>query len=96
MQLNTSSVSTELPLPSTFSATSNASQKAKAIIQTIKKYETDYQLGIEVTYEGLNERAFKNLRRQLPVTRQKVDWDKVSMNIARREVLLGRRHTVSD
>ncbi|PWN19870.1 subunits of heterodimeric actin filament capping protein Capz [Microstroma glucosiphilum] len=77
VQLNTSSVSTELPLPTTFSASSTASQKAKAIIQTIKKYETDYQTGIEVTYEGLNERAFKNLRRQLPVTRQKVDWDKV-------------------
>lgn len=82
MQLNTSSVSTELPLPSTFSASSTASQQAKAIIQTIKKYETDYQLGIEVTYEGLNERAFKNLRRQLPVTRQKVDWDKVSLSLA--------------
>lgn len=80
VQLNTSSVSTELPLPSTISASATASQKAKAIIQTIKKYETDYQLGIEVTYETLNERAFKNLRRQLPVTRQKVDWDKVSVS----------------
>lgn len=49
----------------------------KGIISTIAKYEAKSQDLFEDTYDSLNEKAFKSLRRVLPVTRQKVDWDKV-------------------
>lgn len=50
---------------------------AKSIVAAIRKYEASYQDLLEDTYASLNEKAFKSLRRVLPVTRQKVDWDKV-------------------
>lgn len=50
---------------------------AKSIISAVRKYEASYQELLEETYSTLNEKAFKSLRRVLPVTRQKVDWDKV-------------------
>lgn len=55
----------------------DAKSRAKAVVAAIRKHESDYQSELEMTYATLNEKAFKGLRRQLPVTRQKVDWDKV-------------------
>ena len=39
-----------------------------------KKYQEELNRG----FAALNEGAFKGLRRQLPVTRQKVEWEKIS------------------
>ncbi|KLT45134.1 subunits of heterodimeric actin filament capping protein Capz [Cutaneotrichosporon oleaginosum] len=51
---------------------------ASAIVSNIARVETEYQLEIGDVYAGLGDKAFRALRRALPVTRQRVDWDKVS------------------
>lgn len=47
---------------------------AKEISSTEKKYQEELNKG----FVNLSEGAFKGLRRQLPVTRQKIEWDKVT------------------
>jgi hypothetical protein len=47
---------------------------AKEVAAAEKKYQEDLNKG----FVSLSEGAFKGLRRQLPVTRQKIEWDKVT------------------
>ncbi|KAI3398981.1 hypothetical protein diail_8008 [Diaporthe ilicicola] len=47
---------------------------AKEISTAEKKYQEELNKG----FTSLSEGAFKGLRRQLPVTRQKIEWDKVA------------------
>lgn len=47
---------------------------AKEISMAEKKYQEELNKG----FVSLSEGAFKGLRRQLPVTRQKIEWDKVT------------------
>ena len=47
---------------------------AKEISATEKKYQEE----LNKSFVNLSEGAFKSLRRQLPVTRQKIEWDKVT------------------
>lgn len=65
--------------PRTFhlSGSGDAEKLAKEVVGVIGAHEDAWQKGLETTYDELAERAFKALRRQLPLTRQKVDWDKV-------------------
>lgn len=46
----------------------------KEISITEKKYQEELNRG----FVSLSEGAFKGLRRQLPVTRQKIEWDRVT------------------
>ena len=39
-----------------------------------KKYQEELNRG----FGNLSEGAFKGLRRQLPITRQKIEWDKIA------------------
>lgn len=48
-----------------------------SIIRKIAAIEKQYQEEVNRTIVGMNESSFKNLRRQLPVTRQKVEWEKI-------------------
>jgi len=50
---------------------------AADIVKTIALTERKYQEEMNKAFTTLNEGAFKNLRRQLPITRQKIDWDKI-------------------
>merc|ERR1711981_112915 len=50
---------------------------AKAIVDGIKKIEKALQSAIEVTYATMGEGSFKALRRALPLTRSKIDWNKI-------------------
>jgi len=59
---------------STSVSSSSASDIVRQIAQTEKKYQED----LNRAFTNLNEGAFKGLRRQLPVTRQKVEWEKIS------------------
>lgn len=52
---------------------------AKAIGVAIKKHEQAYHQNLNDANNELSERAFKAIRRQLPVTKQKLDWEKVSV-----------------
>lgn len=54
---------------------------AKAIGVAIKKHEQDYHQNLNDANNELSERAFKAIRRQLPVTKQKLDWEKVSFSL---------------
>lgn len=45
---------------------------------TIAKWEQDFHESVLDEFDGLNEGAFKSLRRQLPITRQRMDWQKIA------------------
>ncbi|KAJ1923925.1 F-actin-capping protein subunit alpha [Tieghemiomyces parasiticus] len=50
---------------------------ARVLLRTIGRAEKEYHLAINDTYGQLSESIFKGLRRNLPVTRSKIDWDKI-------------------
>jgi hypothetical protein len=55
-----------------------SSGTGSGIVKEISSAEKKYQEELNKGFTGLSEGAFKGLRRQLPVTRQKIEWDKVS------------------
>lgn len=50
---------------------------AAEVLGKIEGAERTYQEELNRGFSALSEGSFKGLRRQLPVTRQKVEWDKV-------------------
>lgn len=48
------------------------------IVKAIAAAERKYQEELNRGFSGLSEGVFKGLRRQLPVTRQKMEWEKVA------------------
>lgn len=57
---------------------STSGSSAADIVRQISSVEKKYQEDLNRAFTNLNEGAFKGLRRQLPVTRQKVEWEKIS------------------
>ncbi|KAJ2652703.1 F-actin-capping protein subunit alpha [Coemansia sp. RSA 1250] len=53
-------------------------QVAEQVAKVIKEYEAQFQQSIGNGYRQLSERTFKGLRRMLPLTRSKVDWEKLA------------------
>ncbi|KIM43348.1 hypothetical protein M413DRAFT_444180 [Hebeloma cylindrosporum] len=75
VQLATShTVSFDIP-PAVVSASPNTA--ASKILALIEGEEGKYQISLSDTYQEMGEKTFKGLRRALPLTRQKLDWDKV-------------------
>ena len=54
-------------------STPSANEVLRQIALAEKKYQEELNRGFTLLSEG----AFKGLRRQLPVTRQKVEWEKI-------------------
>lgn len=52
--------------------------QARALVDVIRKCEDDIQVSLNSAYTRLGDSVFKKLRRQLPVTRSKVDWYVIS------------------
>ncbi|KAM0439858.1 hypothetical protein ACHAPT_000955 [Fusarium lateritium] len=48
------------------------------VVKEISSTERKYQEELNKGFVSLSEGAFKGLRRQLPVTRQKIEWDRVT------------------
>lgn len=48
----------------------------QSLIETISKVENQFELDILKRFTNLNEEQFKNLRRQLPMNRTKIQWGK--------------------
>ena len=48
-----------------------------AVVHKVAAIEKQYQEEVNRAFVGMNEGSFKGLRRQLPVTRQRVEWEKI-------------------
>jgi capping protein (actin filament) muscle Z-line, alpha len=49
-----------------------------ALVKAIAEDEKAYQEELNRTFAGLGDGIFKGLRRLLPVTKQKIEWEKVA------------------
>ncbi|KAF9242564.1 F-actin-capping protein subunit alpha [Melanogaster broomeanus] len=58
-------------------ANASPNTAASKIFALIEAEETRLQTSLNESYHEMSEKAFKGLRRALPLTRQKIDWDKV-------------------
>lgn len=65
---------TDKPVSGSVSSSASATEVVRQIASIERQYQEDLNRG----FTSMNEGAFKGLRRQLPVTRQKVEWDKIS------------------
>ncbi|KAI8990761.1 F-actin-capping protein subunit alpha, partial [Mycotypha africana] len=50
---------------------------AKSLVKEISKFDNQYQSAMNDSYNDLAENTFKGLRRALPMTRNKMDWNKI-------------------
>lgn len=64
---------TSKPVSASISIASSSS-----IVREITVAEMKYQEELNKGFTSLSEGAFKGLRRQLPITRQKIEWDKIA------------------
>lgn len=61
------------------------------VVKSIAAAEKKYQEDLNKAFGSLSEGAFKSLRRQLPITRQKIEWEKISGYRLGQDIGGGRR-----
>jgi len=59
------------------SETGNPDVVATAALKAMTKVEQAYQQSLDTSYSTMGETTFKALRRALPITRTKIDWNKI-------------------
>jgi len=52
--------------------------KAAAALKAIGEIEAKFHQSLNNSYHKMGDTTFKALRRQLPITRQKIDWNKIA------------------
>lgn len=72
MQLNT-----DFQKALTMNAGATPQATATELFKVIQKAEAEFQAALDKIYETMNENTFKALRRILPITRTKIDWEKI-------------------
>jgi len=72
VQLNTDSTQ-----KTTVTETGSPDAIASAAIKAIGKVEATYQASLDTSYSTMGDTTFKALRRALPITRNRIDWDKI-------------------
>ncbi|EGG09139.1 uncharacterized protein MELLADRAFT_34510 [Melampsora larici-populina 98AG31] len=65
----------------TNSCSGSGSVTASQVIKSISQAETAYQKSVNLAYMELGDDTFKQLRRALPVTKQKIDWNNIKTKI---------------
>ncbi|KAH9809465.1 F-actin-capping protein subunit alpha, partial [Melampsora americana] len=51
------------------------------VLKSISQAETDYQKSVNLAYMELGDDTFKQLRRALPFTKRKIDWNNIKTKI---------------
>ncbi|KAF1938948.1 subunits of heterodimeric actin filament capping protein Capz [Clathrospora elynae] len=72
-------------------ALSVGSGSGAEVMRKISTEEKKYQEDLNRAFGSLSEGAFKSLRRQLPITRQKIEWEKISGYRLGQDIGGGRR-----
>jgi capping protein alpha len=68
---------TNFSKPATVKIPSDAKGAAEALLKQIAKAEQEYHTALEHSYNTMSETTFKALRRVLPITREKIKWEKI-------------------
>jgi len=55
----------------------NAAATAKEALKAITKAEQQFQESLDQSYRSMGDTTFKALRRALPITRTRIDWNKI-------------------
>jgi len=58
-------------------APSDAKGLAEAVLKQVSKLEMEYQNAVEHSYQTMGDTTFKALRRVLPITRERIKWEKI-------------------
>ncbi|KAF7727837.1 F-actin-capping protein [Apophysomyces ossiformis] len=70
-------LSSEKGYEATVASDKEVQQTAAAILKELAAFDKRYHNAINNSYNELSENTFKGLRRALPLTRHKLDWNKI-------------------
>jgi len=68
---------TDTKTKTSITETGNPDTVAAAAIKAISKVEQVFQQSLETSYNTMGDTTFKALRRNLPITRTRIDWNKI-------------------